>query len=136
MGPILRAAASVAGLAATLAGARPTPTQPHLRGLAIGVGPDVSGASLWLGGDEWTTDVGSSPRPIKGGRFGIGPLAGAIFVAAEVSRIVFPQTKGVVSFGDGFIWNLLKYQLDTAPHAEMGELGRLQVAFLAASSVN
>ena len=128
--------ASLAALPRALTRARSTPTRAPERDLVIGVGPEVTGATLWMGGSEWTADVGRAPRPINGGRFGIGPLAGAIFVAAEVSRIVFPQTKGIVSFGDGLIWNLLNYQMDRASHVEMGELSRLRVAFLAAGSVN
>ena len=136
MGPNPWGVSTLAALPTALAAARPIPTRAADHDLHVGVGHDVVDSLLWLGGDEWTADVGRAPRSLSGGRFGLGPMAGAILVAAEITRIVLPETKGIVSFGEGLVWNMLDFRLAAAASPEVDHPARLAVAFLAAGSVN
>src|SRR5581483_8943103 len=108
----------VAALPARLAAARPRPTRDPTRDIVIGVGSDVEGAELWLGGDDWTADVGRRPRPAAGARLGVGLHAAAALIAAEVTKIVLgPMGMPIVRVGDSLVWNLLDYRVAAAPES-------------------
>lgn len=129
-------AATVAGLPGLLLTSRPTPTRQPDHDLIIGVGEDLGAAHLWLGGDDWTIRVGRSPQPIVPGRFGLGLQAGAVLIAAEVTKLTLaPLDMMHVSFGPGLVWNLLDHQLQPAPDLAVGQLTRLAVAWFGTGSV-
>jgi len=112
------------------------PSRPPARDLVVAVGADIDRAELWLGGDDWTADIGRRPRPAHGGRFGMGLQAGAVLIAAEISKVALaPLGMVAVSFDDQLVWNVLDYPL--APAADMVDapLAPLRVAWLGTGSV-
>src|ERR1700728_859602 len=86
MGPNPWGASRLSDLPRLLAPSRPTPTREPDLTVVVGVGIEHD-ATLWMGGDDWTADVGRTPCPVTAGRFGLGLHVSAILVAAEMSKI-------------------------------------------------
>jgi hypothetical protein len=135
MGPNPWSVAHLSELPARLASARPSPTRAPDRDIVIGVG-EYAGGTLWMGGGDWTAEVGRSPQPISAGRFGIGLHAAAVLVAAEISKLVLgPLGMRHVSFGDSLTWNLWDYRLQPAPATPVSALQPLRVVWFGTGSV-
>jgi hypothetical protein len=136
MGPNPWRAPALALLPGLLNASRPAPTRSAERDLIIAVGADIDAAELWMGGDEWTVDVGRSPRPARGGRFGMGLQAAAALTAAEVSKLTLgPLGMTHVSFGDEFVWNLLDYQLRPGDPAPVEPLAAVRTVWFGTGSI-
>jgi len=136
MGPNPWGALTVAALPGLLNASRPGPTRQAERDLVIAVGADIHDADLWMGGADWTVDVGRTPRPASGGRFGMGLQVAAVLTAAEISKLTLgPLGMTNVSFGDELVWNLLDYELHPALDAPDEPLLPIRTVWFGTGSV-
>ncbi|MBF6558264.1 MAG: hypothetical protein IVW52_19355 [Acidimicrobiales bacterium] len=123
-------------LVEVLAAARPTPSRGPTRDFIVGAGAVVGGAQLWMGGDDWTADIGPSPRAIRGGRFGLGLQAAAAMVASEIAKVALgPLGMRHYSLRDGVVWNLADHRRRPAPDMPQHQTAALDVVFFGAGSV-
>lgn len=134
LGPNPWAVDRLSELPTRLAACRPSAAADPAHEMIIGVGPGSLGASLWVGGDDWTARVGRVPQSV-GGRSGFGLQAAAIYAAAEALKAALGVQMTHVPIGDQLIWNLWDYRLRPAP-ATAPIRGRLdQVVFFGSGSV-
>ena len=129
-------ATRLSDLLGLLAAARPTSTREPDRELIIGVGADVSGAQLWMGGDDWTADIGPGARAIRGGRFGLGLQAAAAMIASEIAKVALgPLGMRHYPLGDGLVWNVADYRRRPASDMPQHQTAELDVLFFGTGSV-
>jgi hypothetical protein len=129
-------AASLDELRHLLVAVRPVPTRTPDRDFVVAVGAAVGGAHLWMGGDDWTADVGPSPRGIRGGRFALGLHAAAAFVSAEIAKVALgPLGMHHYAIAEALTWNLADYRLRAAPEIPQQPVGASDLLFLGTGSV-
>lgn len=92
----------------------PTPTGDADRQFVIGIGEDISGADLWLGGGDWTVRLGHRPQPVEPCRTGLGLHAAAALAVAETMKRALAPCLVCQILEDDLVWNLSDYTLTTA----------------------
>lgn len=102
---------------------RPPATKDATRDVIIGVGP-VSGAQFWIGGDDWTAAISTTPVDAVSRDVALGLHAAAALAAAEVLKLVLAPFEFVhASALPETRWNLIDYRnapaLDGAPGSSM-----------------
>lgn len=136
MGPNPWGAESLLELPCRIAPSRVEPAVPGGQDLVIGAGPSVSGADIWIGGNDWTARQGDSPQPLDVAEHGLGVHAAAALVASEVMKIALGKLAMMhVRTGGTLVWNLIDYCLTPAPNLAGMDVRGLTVALLGAGSV-
>jgi RNA polymerase sigma factor (sigma-70 family) len=127
---------TLADLPARLGPCRPTPILDPTRDIIIGAGACVTGAVLWLGGDDWTALAGSDPVPVTANEHAFGVHAAAALTAGEVMKQVLgPLGMINVPISAPLVWNLLDYRLAPAGPVLAANRKTLDVAVFGAGSV-
>lgn len=110
---------SVASGLDVLARLAPTPTVAASRDVIIAVGDDVSDASWWLGGDDWTLLVARQRRPVGAVHHGAALHLGAALLAGEIFKEqLIPLGMVGHRAATDVVWNLIDYRLRPAPSLE------------------
>jgi hypothetical protein len=136
MGPNPWGVEALADLPNRIATCRPTPTLDPTKDIVIGAGTDVSGAELWLGGDDWTALAGPEPAPMTPNEHAFGVHAAAALTAGEVmKRVLGPLGMINVPMTAPLVWNLLDYRLAAAGSIAPSTFRSLEVAVFGAGSV-
>lgn len=113
----------------------PTATRNPQRDFRISFSASPA-AELFIGGDDWTMSLATSPQSSKGDQLGLGLQAAAIFAAAEVlKQALAPLGLMTVSCTPSLTWNLLNYQLAPAPVLALPTVRRVDLAAFGAGSV-
>lgn len=136
MGPNPWGVDTLADLPDHLVPCRPAPVTSPAKDIVIGAGPDVGGAELWLGGDDWTALAGHHPAPLTPDEHAFGVHAAAALTAAEVmKRVLGPLGMMNVPMTEPLVWNLLDYRLAAAGSIPTPIHQTLDVVLFGAGSV-
>ena len=111
------------------------PCPPEAR-FVIGVGAQVSGADIWIGGGDWTVRLARRPQVVEACRIAVGLHAASAQAVAEAMKVALgPLGLIHVPLGDELVWNLLDYRLGPAPVVDLARELSSQVVFFGAGSV-
>jgi hypothetical protein len=126
-------ATSVLDAAASVPTPQPTCDPDH--DFIIGIGA-VDHADLFVGGDEWTAIVSSTPVTAICRSAAFGVHAAAALAAADILKVALAPLGLVHARAvPTTIWNLVDYRLTAAPGVELGATGVPPIALLGAGSI-
>lgn len=115
LGPNAWGASTVAEAVASSATAKVAPSREPDTDIVLGVG-NTPASDLYVGGDDWTASLATTPAAVTASQSGLGVHAAAALAAAEVNkRVLVPLGMRCVMLPASFVWNLLNYQLAVAP---------------------
>lgn len=129
-------AARLSDLPGRLIACRPGPCTGPGQDLVIAAGADITTADLWLGGDDWTAVVSTTPAAVGGVDHAYGIHAAAALAAAEVMKIVLGP-HGMIHFRSPatLVWNLVDYTLAVAADPGERSYEPLRLVFFGTGSV-
>lgn len=110
---------------------------PQSYPIVIGVGAVAGKADLYIGGDDWTTYLSTTPPACRATYYGgLGLHAATALAASEIYKKVLTHL-GLTSnpLTNDFVWNLINYELTPAPTTSTRLPRHQRLLFIGAGSL-
>lgn len=105
--------------------------------IVIGIGPAAGTADLYIGGDDWTAYLSTTPPACRAACYGgLGLHTATALAASEIFKNVLTHL-GLTSnlLTNDFVWNLINYQLTPAPTTSTKPPQHQRLLFIGAGSL-